>query len=67
MTPYTASELRAEIARLTRQRDEWNILGLSNHEDDERVAGQIADLRDDLYLAEHPEEFETPVSPELAA
>lgn len=46
MTP--AETLRSEIARLTRQRNEWNILGLSDWDSDADLAARIADLRDEL-------------------
>jgi len=50
MTPYTASELRAEIARLTRQRDEWNILGLSDWDSDAEIAAEIKDLENEIEM-----------------
>lgn len=60
MSPAT---LRAEIARLTRQRNEWNILGWSDWDSDAEIAGQIADLEEALYVAEHPEEYAADLLP----
>lgn len=62
----TAAELRSEIARLTRQRNEWNILGLSDWDQDADIAAEIGDLEDDLYRVEHPEEF-APITTEQKA
>lgn len=56
----TPATLRAEIARLTRQRNEWNILGLSDWDSDAEIAGEIADLEDDLYRLEHAAEYDAP-------
>jgi len=53
----SASALRAEIARLTRQRNEFNILGWSDWDSDAEIAAEIADLEEALYVAEHPEEY----------
>ena len=50
-------ELRAEIAGLRRQRREWNAIGLSDWDSDAEIAGQIADLEDELYVAEHKDEY----------
>lgn len=52
MTPAT---LRAEIARLTRQRNEFNILGWSDWDQDADLKAQISDLESELYDLEHPE------------
>ena len=38
----------AEIARLTRQRNDWNILGWSDWDSDAQIAAEIAELREEL-------------------
>jgi hypothetical protein len=57
----SAPELRAEIARLTRQRNELNILGWVDIDPDfdwdADLAAQIGDLEGDLYVAEHPDQY----------
>lgn len=55
MTP--AETLRSEIARLTRQRNEENILGWSNWDSDADLAAQIADLDDELFRVDHPDQY----------
>lgn len=57
MTPAT---LRTEIARLTRQRNEWNILGRSDWDSDAEIAAEITDLEDELYRLEHADEYDAP-------
>lgn len=44
----TPATILAEIARITRQRNELNILGWSDWDSDADLAAQIADLRDEL-------------------
>lgn len=56
----TSATLRAEIARLTRQRNDWNILGWSDWDQDAEIAAEIADLEEELYRLEHPEEYAAP-------
>lgn len=59
--PFTTrTEIEAEIARLTRQRNEWNILGWSDWDSDAEIAAEIADLEDDLYRLEHAAEYDAP-------
>lgn len=56
----TPAALRTEIARLTRQRNEWNILGWSDWDSDAEIAGEIADLEGELYRLEHAAEYDAP-------
>lgn len=55
----SAPALRAEIARLTRQRNEWNILGWVDPDPDfdwdADLKAQISDLEEELHDLEHPE------------
>ena len=54
---WTEGEYLREIARLTRQRDEWNITGQSDWDSDADLAGCIRDLEDELYILQHPDMF----------
>jgi hypothetical protein len=47
MTPLTSSQLRAEITRLTRMHDEWEMMG-ADCEQLAEVEGEIGDLQDML-------------------
>ena len=53
----TPTTLRAEQAHIIRRRNELNILGLSDWDSDAEMAAEIADLDDEIYRLEHPEEY----------
>lgn len=64
---WTEGEYLREIARLTRQRDEWNILGRSDWDSDDDLGRQIADLEGELEVLQNPELFDAPVATRRAA
>lgn len=58
----TASELRAEIARLQRVMSDWNIEGRLDSDTEADIKAEIDDLYDDLSDIE-----QTRIEPEYAA
>lgn len=54
----TAAAIRSEIARIEAQIADWSWRFPMGDVEPE-LRAQISDLRDDLYVLEHPEEFAT--------
>ena len=63
---WTEGEYLREIARLTRQRDEWNITGQSDWDSDAQCHALIRELEGELEELQCPDMF-APVLKQKAA
>ena len=53
--PRTAASLRADIATVARQMNDWGIEGRLDSDTEADMLGEIADLEEELAEVEHPE------------